>query len=528
MTLWMLYSILAACTGGGGGKTTERDDTGTEDCGTTLEGFADADGDGYGDDALPVEGCAGDPGIATEGGDCDDSDASVRPYAGDTCGDGVDQDCTGADRACGAFEPGDAAVAIACGEDWGIPDSWVNYLGASATVDGTPVRVLERYLGQLGAVQLHEGSYAADDAVVATWTQSVSTSIFLWSDYRTYAGARGDALFASFSGEFGGTPGIRRFDPPWTGDRTEDDADATWESEDVAGLAIGNGVGPEDSDRIVVFVSDSTGLWGTYAVDPLEGGGDLGDAAAAFVDRAWLLPAGDLDGDGVSDFVTLDDSGPERTLGAISGPIEDGEYAASDLESRLWTTETGYSWAPVAVGDVDGDGLGELAMQLQNATGTSTVSRRIYLFHGDAPSGGLESASYLTLTNDDCPITYDAYDFHPYCEAFLFPVAVGDLDADDKADLLAQGAYAEATSSTADIVVVRGGSSGTVDLGGGTADLVRFNSGLGEWFIPGPDEVRPAGGFSQDFDGDGALDLFLPLYGDSAGMEILGFRGPIE
>jgi len=52
----------AACDGGGGG---------------------DADGDGY----------------TTDAGDCDDGDASIHPGASETCDDGVDQDCDGADLA---------------------------------------------------------------------------------------------------------------------------------------------------------------------------------------------------------------------------------------------------------------------------------------------------------------------------------------------------------------------------------------------------------------------------------------------
>jgi len=48
----------------------------------------DADADRYGEGPLCL------------GPDCNDSDARVHPGAGEICGDGIDNDCTGGDRAC--------------------------------------------------------------------------------------------------------------------------------------------------------------------------------------------------------------------------------------------------------------------------------------------------------------------------------------------------------------------------------------------------------------------------------------------
>ena len=60
--------------------------------------FPDADGDGFGDDTVPVIACA-DPSDSTlsyviVGGDCDDADALTYPGALDVC-DGIDQNCSG-------------------------------------------------------------------------------------------------------------------------------------------------------------------------------------------------------------------------------------------------------------------------------------------------------------------------------------------------------------------------------------------------------------------------------------------------
>jgi len=56
--------------------------------------YADADADGYGDEATASTACSAPTGYVAEGGDCDDSDASANPAAEESC-DGVDNDCDG-------------------------------------------------------------------------------------------------------------------------------------------------------------------------------------------------------------------------------------------------------------------------------------------------------------------------------------------------------------------------------------------------------------------------------------------------
>lgn len=54
----------------------------------------DADGDGYGEDAVSLWVCEGAHGYAAEGGDCDDGDPSVGPGMTEVPYDGVDNDCS--------------------------------------------------------------------------------------------------------------------------------------------------------------------------------------------------------------------------------------------------------------------------------------------------------------------------------------------------------------------------------------------------------------------------------------------------
>ena len=73
-----------------------------DDCDGTLDNapvdallfYADADGDGWGDDTTVVEACAVAPGVTVLAGDCDDTDADVHPDAEEPC-DGIDRDCDG-------------------------------------------------------------------------------------------------------------------------------------------------------------------------------------------------------------------------------------------------------------------------------------------------------------------------------------------------------------------------------------------------------------------------------------------------
>ncbi|MCB9797351.1 MAG: hypothetical protein H6741_32070 [Alphaproteobacteria bacterium] len=58
--------------------------------------YADADGDGYGDDGSAVEACGPEDGFVEVGGDCDDSDPAYNPSASEAdCADPNDYNCDG-------------------------------------------------------------------------------------------------------------------------------------------------------------------------------------------------------------------------------------------------------------------------------------------------------------------------------------------------------------------------------------------------------------------------------------------------
>ncbi|MCB9744331.1 MAG: putative metal-binding motif-containing protein [Alphaproteobacteria bacterium] len=67
-------------------------DDADDEVGGTTSYYVDDDGDGYG--GALAEACEVPSGAARDGGDCDDSDATIHPGASEVC-DGVDNDCNG-------------------------------------------------------------------------------------------------------------------------------------------------------------------------------------------------------------------------------------------------------------------------------------------------------------------------------------------------------------------------------------------------------------------------------------------------
>ena len=118
---------------------TERCDGVDNDCDGTIDNsdavgatiwYPDTDADGYGDAASPESACDQPLGSLSDGTDCDDRNATIRPGATEMC-DGVDNDCDG------TADENDAADVVtwysdADGDGWGDDD--VTYVSCDVPV----------------------------------------------------------------------------------------------------------------------------------------------------------------------------------------------------------------------------------------------------------------------------------------------------------------------------------------------------------------------------------------------------------
>ncbi|MCK6517561.1 putative metal-binding motif-containing protein, partial [Myxococcota bacterium] len=86
---------------------------GAIDEGVGTAWYADADGDGFGDDAAETIACEPPEGAVDVGGDCDDADAAYNPGAAETdCADPNDYNCDGSV----GYNDGDGDGFAACEE----------------------------------------------------------------------------------------------------------------------------------------------------------------------------------------------------------------------------------------------------------------------------------------------------------------------------------------------------------------------------------------------------------------------------
>ena len=78
--------------------------------GTTF--YQDADNDTYGDLNSTATGCTIPAGYVANSDDCDDADPTINPGATDVAGNGIDEDCSGADASLGLTEINDELLKV--------------------------------------------------------------------------------------------------------------------------------------------------------------------------------------------------------------------------------------------------------------------------------------------------------------------------------------------------------------------------------------------------------------------------------
>lgn len=487
----------------------------------------DQDCDGRVDESTDVWDDDGD-GFTEAAGDCDDGHPGVYPGAAEVCGNGLDDNCNGSSDGCGPGGELDLSDADVVLTGVAASDFAGASLGGGHDLDGDGSADLAVGVpgaagggSDRGSVVVMSGPLRSRSLSGVADVAGVTNGDGLGSAVLVVPDADGDGAADLWMGAelartagFNGAGGAWLVAGPLAG-ATLASAAALAVEGTVAGGALGTslawadvdddgvidlGAGmPGESTRgsragaVLALPGASTGVWSAADAATVILGTSVGEAVGT------SLALGDLDGDGVGDFVAgAPGANPSGRVGAgavylFHGPAP-GSWTVGDASLVIEGSVAGdFAGTSVAVaGDTDLDGFDDLWIGAPEADdGSLSGVGLAALVLGPLTGANLSlSAAQLTLTG--------------VTSRDLLGAAVGgpgDADGDGAMDLLAGASGVDDGSSDEGAVyLVFGGATGS--LSASAAGATFFGTDANE-------RVGRALGPVGDLDGDGRDDLGL-------------------